>query len=79
MPGSEPDSKIRMLQQLQDDVERSSLPSTPQTSRKNEPGTGINGDLFDVLYRLIDIFFRGILMWAVVMSRYSGWWAADAF
>ena len=37
LPGFEPDSKIRMLQQLQDDVE-TSLPLTPQTSRKTRSG-----------------------------------------
>ena len=37
LPGFEPDSKIRMLQQLQDEW-RSSLPSTPRTSRRTRSG-----------------------------------------
>ena len=79
LPGFEPDSKIRMLQQLQDDVEIL-IAITAADIEKNK----VRGDLGitydDDVLRLIDIFRgMGFYVGGVVMSRYSGQGAADAF
>ena len=79
LPGFEPDSKIRMLQQLRDDVEIV-VTICAGDIEKNK----VRGDLGipyeeDVL-RLIDIF-QGMDLYvgSVVITRYSGQPAADAF
>ena len=79
LPGFEPDSKIRMLQQLQDDVEIV-VTICACDIEKNK----VRGDLGipyeeDVL-RLIDIF-RGMELYvgSVVVTQYNGQSAADAF
>lgn len=79
LPGFEPDSKIRMLEQLKDKVEVI-LAINAGDIEKNK----IRGDLgipydSDVL-RLIDIFrSRGLFVGSVVVTRYTGQPAADAF
>ena len=79
LPGFEPDSKIRMLQQLKDDVEIV-VTICAGDIEKNK----VRGDLGipyeeDVL-RLIDIF-RGMDLYvgSVVVTQYNGQSAADAF
>ena len=79
LPGFEPDSKIRMLQQLKDDVEIV-VTICACDIEKNK----VRGDLGipyeeDVL-RLIDIF-RGMELYvgSVVVTQYNGQSAADAF
>ncbi|MEG0780000.1 MAG: DUF1846 domain-containing protein [Oscillospiraceae bacterium] len=79
LPGFEPDSKIRMLQQLQDDVEIV-IAIGASDIEKNR----IRGDLGisyeeDVL-RLIDIFRSlNLYVGSVVLTRYTGQAAAVAF
>ena len=79
LPGFEPDSKIRMLQQLRDDVEIV-IAINAADIEKNK----IRGDLGiaydDDVLRLIDIF-RGMDLYvgSVVLNRYNGQAAADAF
>ena len=79
LPGFEPDSKIRMLQQLRSDVEIV-IAINASDIEKNK----IRGDLGiaydDDVLRLIDIF-RGLDLYvgSVVLSRYNGQAAADAF
>ncbi len=79
LPGFEPDSKIRMLEQLKDKAEII-LAINAGDIEKNK----IRGDLgitydSDVL-RLIDIFrSRGLFVGSVVVTRYTGQPAADAF
>ena len=79
LPGFEPDSKIRMLQQLKDDVEIV-ITICAADIEKNK----VRGDLGipydeDVL-RLIDIF-RGMDLYvgSVVVTQYNGQSAADDF
>ena len=79
LPGFEPDSKIRMLQQLKDDVEIV-VTICANDIEKNK----VRGDLGipyeeDVL-RLIDIF-RGMDLYvgSVVVTQYNGQTATDAF
>ena len=79
LPGFAPDSKIRMLQQLRDDVEIV-VAICAGDIEKNK----VRGDLGipyeeDVL-RLIDVF-RGMDLYvgSVVVTQYSGQPAADAF
>ena len=79
LPGFAPDSKIRMLQQLKDDVEIVIAINAADIEKNKVRGDlGITYDE-DVL-RLIDIF-RGMDLYvgSVVMNRYSGQSAADAF
>ena len=79
LPGFEPDSKIRMLQQLKEDVEIViAINATDIEKNKIRGDLGIPYDE-DVL-RLIDIF-RGmdLFVGSVVMNRYNGQPAADAF
>ena len=79
LPGFAPDSKIRMLQQLRDDVEIV-IAINAADIEKNK----IRGDLGiaydDDVLRLIDIF-RGMDLYvgSVVLNRYNGQTAADAF
>lgn len=79
LPGFEPDSKIRMLQQLQDDVEILIAINAADIEKNKVRGDlGITYD--DDVLRLIDIFRgMGFYVGGVVMSRYSGQGAADAF
>ena len=79
LPGFEPDSKIRMLQQLRDDVEIV-VTICANDIEKNK----VRGDLGipyeeDVL-RLIDVFRgMGLYVGSVVVTQYDGQSAADAF
>ena len=79
LPGFEPDSKIRMLQQLKDDVEIVIAINAGDIEKNKMRGDlGITYDE-DVL-RLIDIFRdMGLYVGSVVLTRYSGQDAADAF
>ena len=79
LPGFEPDSKIRMLQQLQDDVEILIAINAADIEKNKVRGDlGITYD--DDVLRLIDIFRgMGFYVGGVVMNRYSGQGAADAF
>ena len=79
LPGFEPDSKIRMLQQLKDDVEIVITINAADIEKNKVRGDlGITYDE-DVL-RLIDIFRgMGLYVGSVVLTRYSGQPAADAF
>ncbi|MBD5168571.1 MAG: DUF1846 family protein, partial [Oscillibacter sp.] len=79
LPGFEPDSKIRMLQQLREDVEIV-VAINAGDIEKNK----VRGDLGipyeeDVL-RLIDVFREmELCVGSVVVTQYSGQPAADAF
>ena len=79
LPGFEPDSKIRMLEQLRDKAEIIlSINAGDIEKNKVRGDLGITYDS-DVL-RLIDIFRgRGLLVSGVVVTRYTGQPAADAF
>ena len=79
LPGFEPDSKIRMLQQLKDDVEIVIAINAGDIEKNKMRGDlGITYDE-DVL-RLIDIFRdMGLYVGSVVLTRYSGQEAANAF
>jgi len=79
LPGFEPDSKIRMLQQLQDDVEIVIAINAADIEKSKIRGDlGITYD--DDVLRLIDIFRgMGLYVGSVVLTRYSGQAAADAF
>ena len=79
LPGFEPDSKIRMLQQLKDDVEIVIAINAGDIEKNKIRGDlGITYDE-DVL-RLIDIFRdMGLYVGSVVLTRYSGQDAANAF
>ena len=78
LPGFEPDSKIRMLQQLQDDVEILIAINAADIEKNKVRGDlGITYD--DDVLRLIDIFRgMGFYVGGVVMTRYSGLGAASA-
>ena len=79
LPGFEPDSKIRMLQQLKEDVEIVIAINAADIEKNKVRGDlGITYD--DDVLRLIDIF-RGMELHvgSVVMTRYNGQAAADAF
>ena len=79
LPGFEPDSKIRMLQQLQDDVEIVIAINAADIEKNKVRGDlGITYD--DDVLRLIDIFRgMGFYVGGVVLTRYSGQGAADVF
>ena len=79
LPGFAPDSKMRMLQQLKDDVEIViAINAADIESNKVRGDLGITYDE-DVL-RLIDIFRDlGLYIGSVVLTRYNGQSAADAF
>lgn len=79
LPGFEPDSKIRMLQQLREDVEVV-IAINAADIEKNK----VRGDLGityeDDVLRLIDVFREmDLYVGSVVLTRYSGQAAADAF
>ena len=79
LPGFAPDSKVRMLQQLKDEVEMViTINAADIEANKVRGDLGITYDE-DVL-RLIDIF-RGLDLYvgSVVLNRYNGQAAADAF
>ena len=79
LPGFAPDSKMRMLQQLSDDVEIViAINANDIESNKIRGDYGITYDE-DVL-RLIDTFRElGLYVGSVVLTRYGGQPAADAF
>ncbi|MDO4743812.1 MAG: DUF1846 domain-containing protein, partial [Clostridia bacterium] len=79
LPGFEPDSKIRMLQQLRDDVEIViTINSEDIEANKTRSDIGITYDS-DVL-RLIDTFRdMNLYVGSVVLTRYSGQPNAAAF
>lgn len=79
LPGFEPDSKIRMLQQLKDDVEIVITINTMDIEKnKIRADLGITYDE-DVL-RLIDTFrAMGLYVGSVVLTRYNGQAAANNF
>ncbi|MBR4098806.1 MAG: DUF1846 domain-containing protein [Clostridium sp.] len=79
LPGFEPDSKIRMLEQLKDEAEIIIAINAGDIEKNKVRGDlGITYDS-DVL-RLIDIFRgRGLYVGSVVVTRYTGQPAADAF
>ena len=79
LPGFEPDSKIRMLEQLKDKAEIIIAINAGDIEKNKVRGDlGITYDS-DVL-RLVDIFRgRGLLVDSVVVTRYTGQPAADAF
>ena len=79
LPGFEPDSKIRMLEQLKDKAEIIIAINAGDIEKNKVRGDlGITYDS-DVL-RLIDIFRgRGLPVGGVVVTRYTGQPAADLF
>ena len=79
LPGFAPDSKIRMLQQLRDDVEIVIVINAADIETNKVRGDlGITYDE-DVL-RLIDTFREmGLFVGSVVLTRYNGQAAANAF
>ena len=79
LPGFQPDSKIRMLEQLKDKAEIIIVINAGDIEKNKVRGDlGITYDS-DVL-RLIDIFRgRGLLVGGVVVTRYTGQPAADLF
>ena len=79
LPGFAPDSKMRMLQQLKDDVEIVIAINANDIEKNKVRGDlGITYDA-DVL-RLIDTFRElQLYVGSVVLTRYSGQTAADAF
>ena len=79
LPGFEPDSKLRMLEQLRDKAEIIIAINAGDIEKNKVRGDlGITYDS-DVL-RLIDIFRgRGLYVGSVVVTRYTGQPAADAF
>ena len=79
LPGFEPDSKIRMLEQLKDTAEIIIAINAGDIEKNKVRGDlGITYDS-DVL-RLIDIFrSRGLYVGSVIVTRYTGQPAADAF
>ena len=79
LPGFEPDSKMRMLQQLRDDVEIVIAINAADIERnKVRSDLGITYDA-DVL-RLIDIFRElELCVGSVVLTRYAGQPSAEAF
>ena len=79
LPGFEPDSKIRMLEQLRDKAEIIIAINAGDIEKNKVRGDlGITYDS-DVL-RLIDVFRgRGLFVGSVVVTQYAGQAAADAF
>ena len=78
LPGFEPDSKMRMLQQLEDEVEIViAINAADIESNKIRGDLGITYDE-DVL-RLIDTFRElGLFVGSVVLTRYNAQPSADA-
>ncbi len=79
LPGFEPDSKMRMLQQLKDEVEIViAINAADIEANKIRGDWGITYDE-DVL-RLIDTFRElGLFVGSVVLTRYTGQAAAESF
>ena len=79
LPGFAPDSKVRMLQQLKEDVEIVIAINAADIEKSKIRGDlGITYD--DDVLRLIDIFRgRGLFVGSVVVTQYTGQPAADAF
>jgi len=79
LPGFAPDSKVRMLQQLKDEVEMViTINAADIEANKVRGDLGITYDE-DVL-RLIDTFRElGLYVGSVVLTRYNGQAAANAF
>ncbi len=79
LPGFEPDSKIRMLQQLKDEAEIViSINSADIENNKIRGDLGISYE--DDVLRLIDIFREmGLHVGSVVLTRYKGQATVDAF
>ncbi len=79
LPGFQPDSKIRMLQQLKDDVEIVIAINAADIEKNKIRGDlGITYD--DDVLRLIDTFRSlGLYVGSVVLTRYNGQSSANAF
>lgn len=79
LPGFEPDSKIRMLQQLKDDAEIViSINAADIENNKIRSDLGISYE--DDVLRLIDIFREmGLFVGSVVLTRYQSQSTVDAF
>ncbi len=79
LPGFAPDSKIRMLQQLKDDVEMViTINAEDIESNKVRGDLGITYD--DDVLRLIDTFRElDLYVGSVVLTRYNGQASANAF
>lgn len=79
LPGFEPDSKIKMLQQLKDDVEIViTINAADIESNKVRADLGITYD--DDVLRLIDTFREmDLYVGSVVLTRYNGQTAASSF
>ena len=79
LPGFEPDSKIRMLQQLKDDVEIViTINAADIENNKTRADLGITYE--DDVLRLIDTFREmDLYVGSVVLARYNGQPAANAF
>ena len=79
LPGFQPDSKIRMLQQLRDDVEIVIAVCANDIEKNKVRGDlGISYD--DDCLRLMDAFRAlGLYVGSIVVTQYAGQSAADAF
>ena len=79
LPGFQPDSKIRMLQQLRDDVEIVIAVCANDIEKNKLRGDlGISYD--DDCLRLMDAFRAlGLYVGSIVVTQYTGQSAADAF
>ncbi len=79
LPGFEPDSKMRMLLKMKDDVEIVIVINAGDIEKNKVRGDlGITYD--DDVLRLIDIFRgMGFFVGSVVLTRYNGQAAADSF
>ena len=79
LPGFQPDSKIRMLQQLRDDVEIVIAVCANDIEKNKLRGDlGISYD--DDCLRLMDAFRAlGLYVGSIVVTQYAGQSAADAF
>ena len=79
LPGFEPDSKMRMLQQLKSDVEMVIVINAADIEKNKVRGDlGISYE--DDVLRLIDIFREmELYVGSVVLTRYCGQSSADAF
>ena len=79
LPGFQPDSKVRMLQQLRDDVEIVIAVNANDIEKNKVRGDlGITYD--DDCLRLMDSFRSlGLYVGCIVVTQYAGQGAADAF
>ena len=79
LPGFQPDSKLRMLLQLKDQVEIVIVINSADIEKNKQRGDlGITYDM-DVI-RLIDIFRNiGLFVGSVVLTRFGGQPTAEAF